>query len=232
VNPDVVKIVHSNVRRVETHVRVIAVETSAQTSQHRLGTFREFPKRARFGPAVQWIRLAGASLIDEDDVALALDATEQFLNLAGKLRRTLAGSACEEHESVRFWDGCERREDSNQKLDSASNTGMAVFEDRHGAAQRLGRAFIRGAGVKSIERSPRGRDTAGGAGYREDREQGREAAGQGWTSPQPTVERPGIGHRCCISLSVDLCQTSSLLEDTGFTRRQSSGAFGARRGKP
>jgi hypothetical protein len=135
-------------------------------------------------------------LIDEDDVALALNATEQFLNLAGKLRRTLAGSACEEHEGVRFWDGRKCREDSNQKLYSASNTGMTVLEDRHGAAQRIGRAFIGGTRVKSIERSSRGGDAAGGAGNREDREQGREAAGQGWTSPQPTVERPGNGHRC------------------------------------
>jgi hypothetical protein len=31
---------------------------------------------------------------------------------------------------------------------------------------------------------------------------------------------------------VDLCQTIRLLDDTGFTRSQSSGAFGARRGRP
>jgi hypothetical protein len=72
---------------------------------------------------------------------------------------------------------------------------MAVLEDRHRAAQRIGRAFIGGTGVKAIERSLPGRDAAGGAGYREDREQDREAAAQGWTSPQPTVERPGSWHR-------------------------------------
>jgi hypothetical protein len=41
--------------------------------------------------------------------------------------------------------------------------------------------------MKPIERSSRGRDAACGTGYREDREQDSEAAGQGWTSPQPTI---------------------------------------------
>jgi hypothetical protein len=104
VNPNVVKIVHSNVCNVLADICVIAVEAAAQTSEHGLGTLREFPKRARFRPAVQWIRLAGPPLIDQDDVALALDATEQFLNIAGELCRTLARPACEEHDSVRFWD--------------------------------------------------------------------------------------------------------------------------------
>ena len=47
------------------------------------------------------MRLAGAALVDEDDVARALHGAEGVANLSGQLRGALAGAAGEEEQRIR-----------------------------------------------------------------------------------------------------------------------------------
>src|SRR5215510_10898240 len=95
---DVIQIVHGDVRRVETHVGVVSGQASLQAFDARLSWFRHLPERVRIRAAVQRIRLARPALIDEDDVARALDGAEGGADLTGELRGTLARPAGKKDE--------------------------------------------------------------------------------------------------------------------------------------
>ena len=100
IRANLVQVVHGDVGRVEADVGVVARETSLQAVEARLARFGHLAQRVRVRSAVQRIRLPGAALIDEDDVARPLDGAEGRANLARQLRRALAGPAGEEEQRI------------------------------------------------------------------------------------------------------------------------------------
>ena len=97
------------------------------------------------------MRLAGAALIDEDDVAVGLHATEELANAARHLRRALTGPTGEEEQRVGLRVVAKRGQDDDSKVDRAALTGVAVFEDFQRAAVGVGRALIPFAWMETVE---------------------------------------------------------------------------------
>jgi hypothetical protein len=104
------------------------------------------------GSAVQRIGLSSPALVNENDVPRALDVAEDCPDLARQLGGRLSRPAGKEEERILIRSRAERRQYDNPELNFPSNTGVAVLEHGHRAAQGIGRAFTAGAGVKTVER--------------------------------------------------------------------------------
>ena len=171
---NIVQIVHRDVCRVQANVGVVAIETPAKASERGLTPLGHLAQRAGTGPAVQRVGLSGSALIDQHDVAGPLNLTEDAADLTGQLGRGLAGSAGEKEQRIVTCRRSKRRKHDNPEADLTSNSGVAVFEDRHGPAQRVGRSLAARArdeggqaidAIRSCCRPPR---RASGAGKRPD----------------------------------------------------------------
>ena len=84
--------------------------------------------------AVERVRLAGAALIDEDDVAIVLHALEDRANSFCELRGALAGAAGQEEQRIRLRIGAQRRQHDDVQVDLASLLGRAILVDLERAA--------------------------------------------------------------------------------------------------
>ena len=101
--------------------------------------------------AIEWIGIAGASLIDEDDVALGLDSTKQLSDALGHLRGTLARAAGEEEQRIGAGIAAEAGQHDDLQVDRSSLTRFAVLEHVERAAVGVGRPFVSRTWVQSIE---------------------------------------------------------------------------------
>ena len=84
--------------------------------------------------AVERVRLAGAALIDEDDVAIVLHARNNVADGLGELGGALAGAAGEEEERIGLRISAQRRQDDDVQVDLAALLGGAILVDLERAA--------------------------------------------------------------------------------------------------
>ena len=129
--------------RVEAQVGVVAVQARSQPLEAAciVGSLSDCSESS-FGRAVERIGLAGAALIDEDDVAVGLDAAEQLRERRGHLRGALARAAGEEEQRIGLRVAAERRQHDDLQVDRAALARLAVLEDRQRAAVGVGRPFV------------------------------------------------------------------------------------------
>ena len=85
---------------VKAYVSVIPFEAPPQPVERGLAPLGDLAQRAGAGAAVQRIGLAGSTLIDEHDVAGALNLAEDDADLAGQLGGGLAGAPGQEEERI------------------------------------------------------------------------------------------------------------------------------------
>ena len=132
------------------------------------------------------IRLAGAALIDEHDVAVGEDLAIRLADHLRHLGGALAGSAGEEEQRIGLRIGAQRRQDDDVQIDLAAGLGGAVFVDLEGAAIGIDRLVVSGAGLETIDR-------LGGLGLIAARED---------ESGKNCDERPPQHRRDCIETTV------------------------------
>src|SRR5688500_12252625 len=115
--PDLVEVVHRERSRVKTQVGVEPVHARPQSLEPPLVGLVEFPERIGVRLALGRMRLAGAALVDEDDVAVGLNATKELAKATGHLRRALTGSTGEEEQGVGLRVVAQRGQDDDSKVD-------------------------------------------------------------------------------------------------------------------
>jgi hypothetical protein len=75
------------------------------------------------------MRLAGAALVDEDDVPVPQDGAEYLAYLGGHLRRALARTSGQKEKRIGFRLGCQRRQRDDVQPDTASGARGAILVD-------------------------------------------------------------------------------------------------------
>ena len=97
------------------------------------------------------MRVAGAALIDEDDVAIGLRCGGRSRGPAAPSARRPGRPAGEEKERIGLRIRTQRRQQRRCSDRSAALAGLAVLEDPQRAAIRVDRTFVSGAGMETIE---------------------------------------------------------------------------------
>src|SRR5215204_3691018 len=183
IRPYVVQIVHRDVGRVLAYVGVVAREAPLQAIETRLARLGHLAQRVRVGAAVQRIRFPGAALIDQDDVACALDGAKGAADLMGELRGALAGSAGEKDEWV-VSDRADRGQHDDPQADLAPGFGSAVFKNGQRSTVGIGGAVRARAGMKAVESTGAGTTSAGrGPEHQHEHEAGKKTRGP-WRGPR------------------------------------------------
>ena len=90
--------------------------------------------------AGQLVRLRGAALIDEDEIAVA--AQRDFREIAGLLGDRLAGAAAEEEDRIGLRRRRERRQDDHLHADLAARLRLPVLPDLIGGAAGVDRPLL------------------------------------------------------------------------------------------
>ena len=172
---DIVQIVHRDVCGVEANVGVVPVEASAKPGERCRAPLGHLAKRAGTGPAVQGIGLSGSALIDQHDVPRPLNLAEDAADLAGQLGRGLSGSSGQKEQRIVTCRRSKGRKHDNPKPYLTSNSGVAVFEDRHSPTQGVGRTLAAQARVKAVKRPMRFGRVAGACDQRQEQANGQTA---------------------------------------------------------
>ena len=169
---DVVEVVHRDAGRVEPDVGVIAGQARAQPVERLLVRLGQLLQRVRFTPALERMRLAGAALVNQDDVALTEDGAEYFAHLGRQLGRRLAWSTGQKEQRVGCRLGGQRRQGDDVERDAAPGPRIAVLVDFKRSAGGVGRALRRRAGVEPGQAGWGGR--LGATGNRAEKRRGQE----------------------------------------------------------
>ena len=149
---DIVEIVHRDRRRVERQVGVVLRLAGLEAIERLLVGLHERLQRIVVVVAVERIRLAGAALIDEDDVAIVLHAAEDLADHLGQLGGALAGSAGEEEQRIGLRIGAERRQHDDVQIDLAALLGGAILVDLERAAVGIDGRVVAGARLEPVDR--------------------------------------------------------------------------------
>ena len=141
---DVVEIVHRDGRGVFRDVGFLLYESRQARNRFNTISGSSFSSRVAFFlrcVAFERVRFAGASLIDEDDIAVALDGPERIVQLAREFGGALAGSAGEEEERVFGVFTLQRGKDDDFERNFATRFGLPVFPYFQTAAVPVAGAF-------------------------------------------------------------------------------------------
>jgi hypothetical protein len=169
---DVVEVVHRDAGRVEPDVGVIAGQARAQPVERLLVRLGQLLQRVRFTPALERMRLAGAALVNQDDVALAEDGAEYFAYFGRQLGRRLAWSTGQEEQGVGCRLGGQRRQGDDVQGNAAPGPRCAILEDFQRSTGGVGRAFRRRTRVEPGQAGWGGR--LGATGNRAQKRRGQE----------------------------------------------------------
>jgi hypothetical protein len=97
------------------------------------------------------VGFAGAPLVDQHEVAGALDTAENLLNGGRHSGSGLTRAAREKEQRVRFFVITQGRQHDDLQCDLPSATGQSVLENGQGPAIRIDRSFVGYARVKTVQ---------------------------------------------------------------------------------
>src|SRR5262249_53616293 len=152
--------------------------------------------------AVQWMLLARAALIDEDDVACALDSAEQVANLPGELGGSLARTTGEKDQRVGRL-GPDGREYRDEQRDLPALLGVPILENGQCAAIGIDGSLAARTWMQAVERTSGWRAHAPDcARDRQDSEQQQVQQRGSWPRSKPRLSffRPIYAHNGRVSL--------------------------------
>ena len=130
----VVEVFHRDGGRIEARVCIELLEALCDPRLHRF--VLEQPKLADvvgLGTA-KWVRRTRASLVDEHDVTLAMNAPESALHADIALRRGLSRAAGEKNERIGLGIPADRGHDGDTEIDRAAGTLFPILVNGERAA--------------------------------------------------------------------------------------------------
>jgi intracellular septation protein A len=124
---DRIEVVHRDARRVVAHVGVVTSQAGFQPGKRLLVGFHRLAEGVGRRSTVERVRLAGATLVDEDDIAVAEYPPEDLPHLRRELRRRLTGSAGEEEQRVGTL-STQRGQHDDVQRDAAAGGCLRILE--------------------------------------------------------------------------------------------------------